>query len=168
MERIKAAWIAFLHPELVTIRDPLTGALTRKEFNRLAERIIKRAKISGEGLVLLYLDIDGLKKTNDTGGHLAGDKMIKDFVNAIFANTRPSDICARWHGEGGDEFVLLLPNTRWSNGVITTAVRIENIFPNFSWGATILLDNRDDTLDDMVKRAEELMCLSKRAKYKKG
>jgi len=162
MNRLSAAWKGFCHPGLLDVKDPLTGALTRKEFDCLAERVIKRAKLSGEKISLLFLDIDGLKKINDTEGHSAGDKFIRECAEAISASIRPLDICARWHGGGGDEFVILLPGTPLS-GAIRVALRVQNIFPNFSWGGATL-NEEHNCLHLMVQQAEELMYQGKKEK----
>jgi len=160
-KRIKAAWLAFLHPELLT-RDFLTGALTPREFTRLAKRVISRAQKGGQIISLVYIDADGLKKINDTCGHEAGNDFIKELAQAIFTNIRPFDICVRQHGECSDEFVLLLPDASL-NDAERVVKRIQEVFPDFSWGAT-QLEDKEDSIGHMVERAEFLMYYQKKTK----
>jgi len=161
-KRIKAVLLVLRHPELLEIKDPLTGALTWKEFLRIADRVLNRFKENKEVISLLFLDADGLKTVNDTQGHRAGDLFIQKFAEAILTNIRPLDICGRRHGDGGDEFVLLLPGANLDNAEWVTQ-RIQKVFSNFSWGATSLGD-KGDTLEFMIERAEALMYRQKMAK----
>ena len=59
IKRFNAALIAFRHPDLLNIRDPLTGALTPREFNRLAERLVNRARKGGQVISLVFIDGTG-------------------------------------------------------------------------------------------------------------
>lgn len=161
-KRIRAAWSAFLRPELLEIRDPLTGALMPKEFSRLANRIIYRAQKGGQIISLAYIDADGLKGVNDTWGHKAGDFLIKELARAILTNLRPFDVCARQYGEGGDEFVILLPGASL-NDAEKVVKRIQREYPHFSWGVTQLRDE-EDSIECMVERAERLMYCQKKEK----
>jgi diguanylate cyclase (GGDEF)-like protein len=85
--------------------DELTGVHNRRGFFMLGEQQVKVSRrAGGPDLVLLFIDLDGLKKVNDTLGHPAGDKLIRDAANFLRATFRESDIVARL---GGDEFVVL-------------------------------------------------------------
>ena len=161
IERLKSAWLAFCRPELLDVKDPLTGALTPREFRRLAGRTINRSQKGGELLSLVLIDSDGLKKINDTHGHSAGDAFLKKLAEAIFVNIRPFDICSRRYGEGCDEFILLLPGAD-SIAAKKVAERINQSFSQFSWGATTL--GPEDVLEDMVARAEKEMYKQKMQK----
>lgn len=94
------------------ITDPLTGS-----YNRccLAERLpqeIKRARRYGRPLSLVLCDIDHFKKVNDTHGHQAGDRVLKEFVRSITESIRDKvDWVARY---GGEEFLIIFPETRSS------------------------------------------------------
>lgn len=85
--------------------DSLTGAFNRREFHRLAEREISRAKREGRAVSLLMLDIDFFKKVNDRHGHAAGDEVLKQVAQTCSAQLRGHDVFARM---GGEEFVALL------------------------------------------------------------
>lgn len=88
--------------------DQLTGCYNRKMFH---ERLISetaRAKRHGCRYSLIIFDIDNFKSVNDTFGHLAGDEVLKAVAAAGSKGIRRSDTFARW---GGEEFILLLPET---------------------------------------------------------
>jgi len=88
--------------------DPLTGALNRRAFQLVAERERLRSGREGTPLSLAYFDLDGFKDINDRLGHAAGDGLLTAFAAAVAAEIRGTDLFARI---GGDEFVLLLPDT---------------------------------------------------------
>ncbi|RME77767.1 diguanylate cyclase [Candidatus Woesearchaeota archaeon] len=94
--------------ERLSITDPLTGLHNRRSFNQLLEQEIARSKRTQEPLSLLLLDIDHFKNYNDTNGHQAGDKLLKELAQLIKTTMRKTDIPARY---GGEEFVIILPNT---------------------------------------------------------
>ena len=89
-------------------RDFLTGLYNRQEFEESIRREIARAKRYNRKVSLLFLDLDSFKKLNDQYGHLAGDKALQYLAGLISKNKRTEDIVARY---GGDEFVMLLPDT---------------------------------------------------------
>ncbi|AWB65072.1 hypothetical protein C2869_00825 [Saccharobesus litoralis] len=102
--------------------DPLTGAANRLLFNDRLGESIKRAKRYNEPLSLVYFDLDEFKPVNDTYGHHVGDILLKKFVQIIKQQVRESDTVARM---GGDEFVLILPNTHFS-GLNDTTEKIQS------------------------------------------
>jgi len=88
--------------------DPLTGLPNRRFFFEHASLIFEEVKRYEKPLSLLAMDIDHFKKINDTYGHDVGDVVLKTFAGLLRGMVRQSDICARL---GGEEFVVLLPNT---------------------------------------------------------
>ena len=72
------------------------------------EQALAQARASGDGLALLYVDLDGFKTANDLGGHDAGDRLLQDVATRLTRSLRRGDVAAR---VGGDEFVVLLPQT---------------------------------------------------------
>lgn len=91
-----------------TLRDSLTGAYSRAALQpRLAEEV-ERAYRYTLPFSLLIIDLDYFKSINDAFGHSRGDQVLKEFAARTHALTRGSDLLFRY---GGDEFVLLLPNT---------------------------------------------------------
>jgi diguanylate cyclase (GGDEF)-like protein len=93
--------------ELATT-DPLTGLFNRRAIEQQIQLESERAKRYGLPLSLLMIDLDGLKRINDQGGHSAGDRVLRAAATAIRATLRVSDFGGRW---GGDEFVVLAPHT---------------------------------------------------------
>ena len=88
--------------------DFLTGLLSRGAFQNLFEQEISRAKRHKHNCTLIFLDLDKFKQINDNYGHLAGDEVLKQVAAIILKSKRKEDIACRF---GGDEFVLLLPET---------------------------------------------------------
>jgi len=88
--------------------DPLTGLLNRRAIEQRMQVESQRAQRYGLPLSLLMIDLDGLKRVNDQGGHSAGDRALRRAAAAISCTLRASDFGGRW---GGDEFVILAPHT---------------------------------------------------------
>ena len=96
------------HQRHLATVDALTGALNRRAFEIAAERERLRAARHGIALSLAYLDVDHFKSANDRLGHHAGDQVLEEVAAAVSQTVRGTDLFAR---VGGDEFVLLLPET---------------------------------------------------------
>lgn len=92
--------------EHLAYHDSLTGLPNRSLLSRLLERSISRARRYDRQVAVLFLDLDGFKRINDTLGHEAGDQLLTDVADRLEATLRDSDTVAR---VGGDEFVVLLP-----------------------------------------------------------
>ena len=111
--------------------DPLTDIENRRAFSQRLEEEILRARRYNRGFTVALLDLDGFKKVNDTFGHLEGDKTLRTVANLIKNSARCSDLLARW---GGDEFVLLLPETNMTNAQkLIKALREKVAQHEFDW-----------------------------------
>jgi len=87
------------------LRDPLTGAFNRLAYDRRAALEVARWRSDGGNLSMIVCDIDHFKRINDTFGHTAGDKVLKEVVRLLQQQLRSSDFVARY---GGEEFVVIL------------------------------------------------------------
>ena len=89
-----------------SIRDPLTSLFNRRFMEETLDKEISRAMRSGQPLGVIMMDIDYLKRFNDTYGHEAGDMMLRALGSFLQQNVRKGDVACRF---GGDEFVLIMP-----------------------------------------------------------
>ena len=110
--------------------DPLSGTLNRRGIEQKLEIEIKRIERSDQPLSIALIDVDNFKTINDTAGHAAGDKAIRDVVTAITERLRAYDLLGRF---GGDEFLLVLPQTS-AVGANVVAERIGDAVRAFSPG----------------------------------
>jgi diguanylate cyclase (GGDEF)-like protein len=94
--------------EKVAFHDSLTGVMNRTALDELLPKETKRAQRYGYNLSVLMIDIDHFKSINDCIGHIGGDIILKQVSQAIQSQLRNSDLPFRY---GGDEFLLILPNT---------------------------------------------------------
>jgi diguanylate cyclase (GGDEF)-like protein len=89
-----------------TVRDDLTGLFNRAYFLNQVGPLAEQSAARGLGLAILMLDIDHFKTVNDTFGHDAGDRVLREVAGVLREATRTEDLVARY---GGEEFVLALP-----------------------------------------------------------
>ena len=149
-------------------QDPLIAVPNRRGFMRELESLIARVSRYGESAAMLFVDIDGLKRINDSFGHKAGDEALIHVANALVEGVRKSDFVARL---GGDEFGILLAHadehtayetaTRLSRQIEADEVVCEaHTLPlGVAIGATMV--RRDDSPDAVIARADRAMYRAK-------
>lgn len=146
-------------------QDELTDCLNKKAFYEEVQREISRAIRYQHPTSFLMIDIDNFKVINDEFGHIQGDKILKQVADQIKQSLRITDMVSRF---GGDEFVVILPETK-----ITTAQKIaERIIEcarqnstgafTVSIGLAALIDETD-TVESVLSRADQALYKAKRA-----
>lgn len=99
----------------MSIKDPLTSCYNRRYFDAHLKNIIKDSIEKDRKLSLMMLDIDHFKMVNDNFGHNAGDELLQQISKKISENIRLTDLLARF---GGEEFVIVMPDTNISNACV--------------------------------------------------
>ena len=156
-----------IYQERLANTDPLTGAYNRRYLNEFSFEYLKIVKRENKDLSLLLLDLDDFKIINDTFGHEIGDIVIKELVKIAKLSIRESDLVVRF---GGDEFIILLPNTNISNARLVANKIFDNIdeynkTKEFSFSISIgtsYYQAGDNSIDDLISRADESLYEAKR------
>jgi diguanylate cyclase (GGDEF)-like protein len=142
--------------------DPMTGALNRRSFFDLAEYELNRSRRYKQSFTIAYIDLDNFKKVNDRLGHHTGDELLVTIVSTIMSHIRSTDILSRF---GGDEFVLLLPDTHTEAAQrfleklrinMLEAMNRNNWPVTFSIGAISYL-SAPESIDEIIQEADSLM-----------
>jgi diguanylate cyclase (GGDEF)-like protein len=150
----------------LTITDDCTGLFNARHLYTTLDAEVYRSARFGYEFTVLFIDLDYFKKVNDTHGHLCGSKLLAEVGYAIKANLRLIDFAFRY---GGDEFVILLPQTGKDSGIIV-AKRLLEVFrtTNFLVGEDLNLNVRASigvatypadarTAHDIIRQADEMM-----------
>lgn len=151
-------------------QDTLVSLPNRRGFLRELERLVDRARRYGESSAMLYVDLDGLKMINDTFGHKAGDEALIQVAELLVGGLRRSDVVARI---GGDEFGILLENSaeekaretaaRLSDMICDSEFRHDGEELPLSVAIGVAMIGRDDTVEEVMARADEEMYRGKAA-----
>ena len=157
--------------EYLSFHDDLTGVYNRRFFREELERLFNNKRVYP--LALIMFDINGLKMVNDMLGHHWGDKLLKKAADIFFSTSRSNDIPARI---GGDEFVVLMPNTNESgiktflrrmNKLIDKENKKENsIYLSISMGFAVQ-DGQFVDIDKFYTAADKAMYKDKYSKSRK-
>ena len=151
--------------------DPLTGLRNRAAFDVDLREQSERRRPAGEGLAVLFIDLDGFKLVNDRLGHEAGDTLLEAAARRLEACVRPDDLVARL---GGDEFTILLPGANDVEGALVVAERIldrldapfavagTRVRVSASIGVAFSRSSSNDP-DQLVREADQAMYRAKRS-----
>lgn len=152
----------------LSVTDELTNTYNRRYFVQRLEEEIARANRTNNRFSIIMLDIDHFKEINDHLGHNVGDAVLKKCTQEVFQNRiRRIDKLARW---GGEEFVLLLPDTTLTNAInlaedlreSLSKLEIEDVgHVTASFGITEYVSG--DTVKIMIQKADERMYSAKAA-----
>mgnify|MGYP000485306499 CR=1 FL=1 len=151
--------------------DPLTGLNNRRQYEELFALELGRARRKGQPLALCIIDLDHFKRVNDTWGHSAGDEVLRRVAQLCRDNFRSIDILGRL---GGEEFVVLLPDTD-----LATAAHIARRFIETLAATAIVIDDRsigvtatvgvverqpdEERLESLIQRADRALYQGKHA-----
>jgi diguanylate cyclase (GGDEF)-like protein len=146
------------------LTDQLTGVLNRRGFTQAAERELERARRYDRPLALAYVDVRGLKAVNDSEGHLAGDRLLRQVADLLSHSARTHDLVGRM---GGDELAVLLPEQA-ASGAAAMSERVRERVParrqelglRTRWDVTIgtaSFSADGDTLEELIAAADRRM-----------
>jgi diguanylate cyclase (GGDEF)-like protein len=142
--------------------DPLTGLANYRRLLDALDSEIKRYGRTGRSFAVLLLDLDGLKKINDSQGHLVGSRALCRLASILQIHCRSIDTAARY---GGDEFVLVLPETELA-AAVQVAQRISNQLNNDGEEPSISVSTGAATCPRDGKTINDLLGAADRALYR--
>ena len=168
-DRLRAA---LEHNITLALTDSLTGLHNRRYLAKHLDSLFDVARAAGKRLATLMIDIDDFKHVNDAFGHAAGDEVLRAVANRLARNVRSFDTIARW---GGEEFMVVMPDAgldiattvaeRLRRKVAGAAIALNDsgkeISVTVSIGVSVMSGARD-TVDDLLRRADEGLYAAKR------
>ena len=156
----------------LALTDPLTGTFNRRTFLELGAKEIARTRRAKGMLSLLMIDLDLFKRVNDQYGHQAGDEALKLVVKALQGCLRREDLLVRY---GGEEFCVLLPDVALDHAaLLAERARAAVELAEFSWrgqrialtisvGVALLMSATEESIEQLVSRADEALYSAKSA-----
>lgn len=147
-------------------RDGLTGLYNRRVLTDALQREFDATMRNGNPLAVILLDVDGMKRLNDSRGHAAGDMHLQRVAAALTATFRLTDIIARY---GGDEFLVLMPATDGATAVdlgrqFLSVIASEETGVGASIGIAVAPEDAE-TAADLLSAADAAMYTAKRSGY---
>jgi two-component system cell cycle response regulator len=153
------------------VTDALTGLHNRRYMEGHLATLVQQAIQAGRALSVVIADIDYFKSVNDTYGHDAGDAVLREFAARLRRNTRGIDLACRL---GGEEFVVIMPDTELSRAVpaaerVRACIEAEPFQINSTTQLRVTasvgiatLERKDDTPETLFKRADTALYTAKR------
>lgn len=144
-----------------SITDPLTGIYNRRFFMQILEQEMGRVRRNKKTFSLIMFDLDHFKNVNDRFGHAVGDTVLRNVVGTVKRRIRKTDYFTRW---GGEEFIILLPETSLNNAVNLaeelrrkiSEIELDDVGKvTASFGVTEYRDT--DTVDTVLLRVDEAL-----------
>lgn len=155
-----------------SVRDPLTGLFNRRFMEETLKRESSRAKREKFSIGIIMADVDHFKNFNDTYGHDAGDTVLKKLAEMLQRGIRDEDVVCRY---GGEEFILILPNTSLSHTMnraeeirrhvemnMVMKLETESVKITISLGVSVYEVGGDD-IEDVIKVADQGLYAAKKA-----
>ncbi|MBQ2601668.1 MAG: GGDEF domain-containing protein [Treponema sp.] len=157
----------------ISVTDELTGLLNRRGFMEYGQRMLKLSKSQGKSGMVIFGDIDGLKKINDTYGHSSGDIAIQAEASILKRTFRHNDIIGRI---GGDEFAIIAPELSDKDLIILRQKLVEMCSDwsrdsdqeyeiSISLGATQYNPDEEIDLQELLDKADEHLYEEKQQKH---
>jgi diguanylate cyclase (GGDEF)-like protein/PAS domain S-box-containing protein len=151
--------------------DPVTNLANRALFVERVRHALSRSRRDGDGVAVLFMDLDDFKTVNDSLGHAAGDAVLLEVAKRLDACVRASDTAARF---GGDEFAIVLEDVAGPQNAADTAERIlesleaplrvdgKEIYIGASLGISVVSGDPVVDADELVRNADAAMYIAKR------
>jgi len=153
--------LALRELQQLAMRDPLTNAFNRRACELALQVELNRSQRHGTPVCVAFIDVDRFKDINDTHGHGAGDLILRDLAQCVERNKRNYDVFGRW---GGDEFLLILPDTDLECSAQLVA-RIRDCaaqdLPDVTLSFGIGVHSAGDTAAELVSKADAAVYQSK-------
>lgn len=155
----------------MAMTDSLTGIPNRRGFYHAGEKLLRTQKLHDEPFSLLYFDLDKFKPINDLWGHAEGDEVLKTFAAFLYQHLEPGESAGRL---GGDEFAVLIRRNGKAESflhALSISVKDNNESSgkpyniNYSYGAVTSNPGQYATLQDMLRKCDEVMYLTKKRKH---
>jgi diguanylate cyclase (GGDEF)-like protein len=140
--------------------DDLTGLLNRRAWNAELGRELSRANRGGRELAVAVLDLDRFKQYNDTHGHLAGDRFLKQMASTWSESLRGTDVLARY---GGEEFALAMPATTPEEAKAMLTRLCEALPDGQTCSAGVCVWDGAESAESLIDRADAALYAAKDA-----
>lgn len=152
--------------ESITYHDQLTGVYNRNKLYDIIYREMQRDKRYETSLSLILFDVDEFKQVNDIYGHTMGDKVLKNISQTVQDNLRINDALFRY---GGDEFLVLLPNTNLEeatqvaekNSLLIRNITWEGIDKPVTLSMGVVQYNRKESIEHLINRSDNMLYKAK-------